>query len=238
MKTDFYDDEFIIKLTIEGTSYEKVEVKVTDPLKTIREQISSIVSVFKLSYIGQFGDLFQYILGRFMEDGCEEILEFEDADGCEQTLVDYNVQPGDHLLLVRIPLVGGAIAKIKFKSMQLTADVVLHKFILDWNLRYIRTTEGLFIGWGGNNIRFLQLGTADGSRLELIQGELQDLDANGEITVYILINSVPLFNFTIVEKIKFMMYCWKNKRYLKELKKSNYPVLQYEWISPTLNEFM
>ena len=67
---EFYDDEFIINLTIDGTSYEEVEVKVTDPNKTIRDQISSIVSVFKLSYIGQLGDLFQYILGRFMEDGC------------------------------------------------------------------------------------------------------------------------------------------------------------------------
>ena len=42
---EFYDDEFIINLTIDGTSYEEVEVKVTDPNKTIRDQISSIVSV-------------------------------------------------------------------------------------------------------------------------------------------------------------------------------------------------
>ena len=37
---EFYDDEFIINLTIDGTSYEEVEVKVTDPNKQIRDQIS------------------------------------------------------------------------------------------------------------------------------------------------------------------------------------------------------
>ena len=42
------DDEFIINLTIDGTSYEEVEVKVTDPNKTIRDQIASIVAVFEL----------------------------------------------------------------------------------------------------------------------------------------------------------------------------------------------
>ena len=39
----YEDDEFIINLTIDGTEFEEVEVKVTDPNKTIRDQISSIV---------------------------------------------------------------------------------------------------------------------------------------------------------------------------------------------------
>ena len=106
MKTDFYDDEFIIKLTIEGTSYEKVEVKVTDPLKTIREQISSIVSVFELSKMDGGGNLIQYVLGQTMEDGQDVILEYEDADGREQILLDYNVQSGDRLHLIKIPIAG------------------------------------------------------------------------------------------------------------------------------------
>ena len=56
MATDeFYDDEFIINLTIDGTSYEEVEVKVTDPNKTIRDQISSIVQVFELPKIDNGG---------------------------------------------------------------------------------------------------------------------------------------------------------------------------------------
>ena len=104
---EFYDDEFIINLTIDGTSYEEVEVKVTDPNKTIRDQISSIVSVFELPKIDNGGNPIQYLLGQIMEDGGEpEILEFEDADGHEQALIDYNVQPGDHLHLISVPIAG------------------------------------------------------------------------------------------------------------------------------------
>jgi len=104
---EFYDDEFIINLTIDGTSYEEVEVKVTDPNKTIRDQISSIVSVFELPKIDNGGNPIQYLLGQIMEDGGEpEILEFEDADGREQALIDYNVQPGDHLHLISVPIAG------------------------------------------------------------------------------------------------------------------------------------
>lgn len=43
---EMLDDEFIINLTIDGTSYEEVKFKVTDPSKTIRDQIASIVQVF------------------------------------------------------------------------------------------------------------------------------------------------------------------------------------------------
>ena len=104
---EFYDDEFIINLTIDGTSYEEVEVKVTDPNKTIRDQISSIVSVFELPKIDNGGNPIQYLLGQIMEDGGEpEILEFEDADGREQCIIDYNVQPGDHLHLISVPIAG------------------------------------------------------------------------------------------------------------------------------------
>lgn len=104
---EFYDDDFIVNLTIEGTSYEEVEVKVNDPNKTIRDQITSIVTVFELPKIDNGGNPIQYLLGQIMEDGGEpEILEFEDADGREQCLIDYNVQPGDHLHLISVPIAG------------------------------------------------------------------------------------------------------------------------------------
>lgn len=108
MAEDFYlDDEFIIILTIDGTPYEEVEVKVTDPNKTIRDQINSIVSVFELPKIDNGGNPIQYLLGQIMEGGIEpEILEFEDAEGREQALIDYNVQPGDHLHLISVPIAG------------------------------------------------------------------------------------------------------------------------------------
>ena len=104
---EFYEDEFIINLTIDGTEYEEVEVKVTDPNKTIRDQINSIVQVFNLPKMDNGGNPIQYLLGQMLEDGEEpEILDFEDEDGREQCLVDYNVQPDDHLHLISVPIAG------------------------------------------------------------------------------------------------------------------------------------
>ena len=104
---EFYDEEFIINLTIDGTSYEEVEVKVTDPNKTIRGQISSIVQVFELPKMDNGGNPIQYLLGQMLDDGEEpEILDFEDEDGREQCLMDYNIQPGDNLHLISVPIAG------------------------------------------------------------------------------------------------------------------------------------
>lgn len=101
------DDEFVINLTIEGTEFEEVEVKVKDPNKTIRDQINSIVEVFELPKIDGGGNPIQYLLGQIMEEGGEpEILEFEDENGREQALVDYNIQPGDYLRLISVPIAG------------------------------------------------------------------------------------------------------------------------------------
>ena len=104
---EFYEDEFIVYLTIDGTSYDEVEVKITDPNKTIRDQINSIVHVFELPRLDNGGNPIQYLLGQIM-DGSEEpeILEFEDEDGREQCLIDYNIQPGDYLHLISVPIAG------------------------------------------------------------------------------------------------------------------------------------
>lgn len=101
-----FDDEFVITLTIEGTEYEEVEVKVTDPNKTIRDQIASIVSVFELPKMDGGGNPITYQLGRTDEVEGQIILEPEDEDRREMALVDYNIQPGDHLYLVSIPIAG------------------------------------------------------------------------------------------------------------------------------------
>lgn len=104
---EFYDEEFIINLTIDGTEYDEVEVKVTDPNKTIRDQISSIVQVFELPKMDNGGNPIQYLLGQMLDDSEEpEILDFEDENGREQCLLDYNVQPGDHLHLVSVAIPG------------------------------------------------------------------------------------------------------------------------------------
>lgn len=104
---EFMADEFIVTLTIDGTSYEAVEVKVTDPNKTIRDQINSIVQVFELPKLDGGGNPLSYLLGQFMGDDEEAtILDFEDEDGRERCMSDYNIQPGDHLYLTSIPIAG------------------------------------------------------------------------------------------------------------------------------------
>lgn len=104
---DYYEDEFIINLTIDGTSFEEVEVKVSDPNKTISDQINSIVQVFELPKMDNGGNPIQYLLGQMTEDSEEpKILDFKDEDGREQCLMDYNVQPGDHLHLISVPIAG------------------------------------------------------------------------------------------------------------------------------------
>ena len=104
----YEDEDFYINLTIDGTEFEDLEVKVTDPTRALRDQIERIVSVFELPSKDNGGNCLQYILG-LTEDGEEpEILEFEDEDGREQTLIDYNIQPGDHLHLISLPLVAYA----------------------------------------------------------------------------------------------------------------------------------
>ena len=104
---EFYQEEFIVMLTIDGTSYDEIEVKVTDPNKTIRDQINSIVQVFELPKMDNGGNPFQYLLGKLMEDDEEPvILEFEDESGREMALVDYEIQPLDHLHLISVPIAG------------------------------------------------------------------------------------------------------------------------------------
>lgn len=104
----FDDDVFVVSLTIDGTPYENIEVKISNPWLPIKEQIKRIIDVFELPQFDNGGSRIQYLLGQIMEDGQEpEILEFEDEDGREQALIDYNIQPGDHLQLINLPIPGG-----------------------------------------------------------------------------------------------------------------------------------
>ena len=89
---EFYEQEFIVLLTIDGTAYDEIEVKVTDPNKTVREQIDSIIQVFELPKMDNGGNPIQYLLGRIVDGNEEEpdILDFEDEDGCEQCLLGFD----------------------------------------------------------------------------------------------------------------------------------------------------
>lgn len=112
---ELYEDNLIVDLTIEGTEYEDIPIKVTNPNKTIREQIDSIIQVFELPTHFPNGLPRQYLLGQMLENGEEpEILDFEDEEGNEQSLADYNIQRGDHLHLIEPPLYGCLLADDDF----------------------------------------------------------------------------------------------------------------------------
>lgn len=98
---------FLIKLTIENSQYEEVEVQITDPHRTITEQIKRIVDAFQLQKMDSSGTPIRYLLGQAKKDNPEpEIFDFLDDKGREKTLLDYNVKSGDTLRLVMEPNAG------------------------------------------------------------------------------------------------------------------------------------
>ncbi len=149
----YEEDDFIIKLTIEGTSYEGVEVRVNDPNKTVREQISSIIDVFGLPKRDNGGYPIQYLLVQMMEDGVEfDVLELEDEYGREYALVDYNIQTDDHLHLISVPIPGTLWADLfyiktfkvgffSYKKLEQFADSPEHGFATS---RYASANDAVF----------------------------------------------------------------------------------------------
>ena len=103
-QTELLDGDFIIRLTIDGSEYEEVELNVQDPNKTLRELVESIVNVFELPKMDGGGNPVQYLLG--LDDDEHTILDYEDEYGREQILNDYNVMSGDLLHLISIPIAG------------------------------------------------------------------------------------------------------------------------------------
>ena len=102
-----FEDDIIIILSIDGTEYKEVEVKVTSLYKSVRDQISSFMQMFELPKNDCGGNPIEYLLCR-IHKGEEEILELENKDGREITLLDYNIQSGDHLHLIPVPISGGS----------------------------------------------------------------------------------------------------------------------------------
>ena len=97
-------ESFFIYLTIDGTDFEDVEVRVTRPDLPIREQIRRIIDVFKLRKTDNFGNFIPYLLGQVTEDEVEPIiLESEDELGNSQSLLDYQIKSGDALVLTVLP---------------------------------------------------------------------------------------------------------------------------------------
>ena len=99
------ENELIVNLTIDGTEYEEAEVIITDPNKTIRDQIDSIIRVFELPKTDMCGHPIQYLLSKMLDKGEDsEILDFKDEYGHEQSLMDYGIQSRDDLHLISVPL--------------------------------------------------------------------------------------------------------------------------------------
>lgn len=233
------DDEFIIYLTIDGTSYEKIGVKVTDPNKTIYDQIHSIISVFNLPLKDNGGNRIHYLLGHIMKDGGEPVvLEFENADGQEQTLIDCNVQPGDHLHLISAPLCGGGVPvfNIKISNNLITVNDIIHLIISDWGLQYLKDTNtGDFFIRCGKHKRLLRLLIDGYIRLEEITGrdmnkQLKDFAYNKDnellVTIYHDWNNV-----TMADRLRTFIYKLKKRRYINELNAAKRSSYSYKWIS-------
>lgn len=98
--------EFIISLTIEYPEYDEIEVKITNPNKSIRATIDKMIDVFQLPKIDRFGSQLPYVLGIYEEFEELVVLDFEDEDGNAQSLLDYNIKSGDHLVLFVVPYLG------------------------------------------------------------------------------------------------------------------------------------
>lgn len=99
-------EDFIISLTIEYPEYDEIEVKITNPNKSIRATIDKMINVFQLPKIDRYGSQIPYVLGIYEESEEPNILEFEDEDGNAQSLLDYDIKSGDHLVLFAVPYLG------------------------------------------------------------------------------------------------------------------------------------
>lgn len=96
----------IINLTVDGTEYYDVEFMV-NPNRTIRKLIEHIIHRLELPKIDTGGNPIQYLLGQILENNSEpEILEFENEEGIDMTLLDYKIQSGSHLYLISVPIAG------------------------------------------------------------------------------------------------------------------------------------
>lgn len=94
------EDEFVIDLSVEG---EVTEVVVSDPHRPIREQISRIKSVFGLPEEDCGGNPILYDLYLLRDNDPDGVcLRPEDDNGCELSLLDHGIHPGDRIECVPI----------------------------------------------------------------------------------------------------------------------------------------
>lgn len=103
---EFFREQLIVYLTIEGTPYTEVEVEITDTNKTVRDEIDTIMQVYGLPKMDNGGNPVEYKLGKINENGEPEVMELEDEEGFEKVIGDYSIQKGDHLQIVSVVVAG------------------------------------------------------------------------------------------------------------------------------------
>lgn len=105
-KTILEDGDFIIILTIDGSEYEEVELKVQDPNKSLLEIVDNIVRVFELPKLDPAGNPTVYMLVLELDAGEYTVLDYQDEYGRDTIMDDYHIQSGDHLHLIRQVIAG------------------------------------------------------------------------------------------------------------------------------------
>ena len=245
-----HNNEFIIKLAVDGT----LEVKVTDPNKTIRDQISSIVSVLDLPMLNNDRSPIQYLLGRAMEDGNDlEILEFEDADGRELALIDYNVQSGDYLNLISVPVAGSPgvfLYEIEITSTDITALELIETISTEWglNVYYIKNKQRIepYLDVNFNNNKCLKGFSYWNFAIDTLSDyfypkngvykTLSELGMTPGIRIYIGASYLPNAprKPNIINKVKSIIINYKMRFKFKTKHKG----ISYKWINPDITRII
>lgn len=97
--------EIFISLDYEPEKVYEISIPVN---ASIRYSVESVVSKLGLPKYDNGGNPIIYLLAMPSNDEEPDVLEFDDEDGKEQTLSDYNVHSGDKLYLMTLPIAGGS----------------------------------------------------------------------------------------------------------------------------------
>lgn len=104
---EFFDERLLVKLTIAGTNVEEELVEITDPNRTVHDTIVKMMESYQLPKMDPDGNIRIYQLARMNEEtGEKQILEQENENGEEMSLIEYNIDRDDHLYLMYTPLAG------------------------------------------------------------------------------------------------------------------------------------
>lgn len=129
------DDKFNIFIDIEGTDISDQEI-IIDPYQSIRKLRDEIVKAFNQPRYDNGENPLQYLLGLAIQEEEPMILDFEDEDGREQCILDYDVMPGDRFILLSVPIAGGGREKMETRYLPKKKNLFQRIFGRKSNLSY------------------------------------------------------------------------------------------------------